>query len=120
MSKDTDVTWIKSFVKSGRLTSKLDSDHTLRSEARETPARENAENGKTASGAGAQLRRACVLLHCMLGQLEQAVELALEDGDLEQAKFCLKIRTVNAGGRDDYSGEVAILYFPALSRLFFR
>ena len=57
-----------------------------------------------ASAVSAQLRRACVLLHCMLGQLDQAVELALEDGDLEQAKFCLKIRTVNSG-TDDYSGK---------------
>ena len=39
---------------------------------------------------GSQLRRACVLLHCMLGQLDQAVELALEDGDMKQAKFCLQ------------------------------
>ena len=40
-----------------------------------------------------QLRSACVRLHCILGQLDQAVELALLDADsdgLQQAKDCLR------------------------------
>ena len=40
-----------------------------------------------------QLRSACVRLHCILGQLDQAVELALLEADsdgLQQAKECLK------------------------------
>ena len=36
------------------------------------------------------LNRECVTLHCVLGQLEEAVSLALNTVDLEQAKLCLQ------------------------------
>ena len=53
-----------------------------------------------------QLRNACVRLHCILGQLDQVVELALSDPDadgLEQAKACLsftKLGTDSNEGKD--------------------
>ena len=46
-----------------------------------------------------QLRSACVRLHCILGQLDQAVELALLDADcdgLQQAKECLKFTRLSS------------------------
>ena len=45
------------------------------------------------------LRSACVRLHCILGQLDQAVELALMDAEsdgLQQAMGCLKFAGINA------------------------
>jgi len=54
---------------------------------------------------GGQLRKACVLLHCMLGQVDQAVELALEDADLDQAKACLQF--VGSSGGEEADQQVA-------------
>ena len=41
------------------------------------------------------LHRECVTLHCVLGQLEEAVALALDQVDLEQAKLCLQFAEGN-------------------------
>ena len=50
-----------------------------------------------------QLRSACVRLHCILGQLDQAVELALRDAEsdgLTQAKACLQFAGVGTGDNE--------------------
>lgn len=50
-----------------------------------------------------KLRSACVRLHCILGQLDQAVELALSDVEsdgLQQAKACLKFAGVGTGSNE--------------------
>ena len=49
------------------------------------------------------LRSACVRLHCILGQLDQAVELALMDAEsdgLQQAMGCLKFAKINADSNE--------------------
>jgi hypothetical protein len=49
------------------------------------------------------LRSACVRLHCILGQLDQAVELALQDAEsdgLQQAKECLKFTSVGSDSNE--------------------
>ena len=49
------------------------------------------------------LRSACVRLHCILGQLDQAVELALQDAEsdgLQQAKQCLQFTSVGSDSNE--------------------
>ena len=49
------------------------------------------------------LRSACVRLHCILGQLDQAVELALQDAEsdgLQQAKECLQFTSVGSNSNE--------------------
>ena len=49
----------------------------------------------------AKLKKGCILLHCMLGQLDQALELALSDSNLVQAKFCSDFSLEGGASQED-------------------
>ena len=49
----------------------------------------------------AKLKKGCILLQCMLGQLDQALELALSDSNLVQAKFCSDFSPEGGASRED-------------------